>query len=370
MQIELKRPNGKGVWMELPGLPADYGLIGVKLDIEDSENWDKTYISDFSPPIDVAKRYLVGKTMDKDISKDDLEKIYYAVSEMYLEIKDKKLSGNPKSLDELLDIIYLKNEENQKNAERNDIMGNIEVKIKRPQGQGVWMVLPGGPASYGDVGCMLDMQDSKHWDVNIIADFHPDIKVVKLFLLGKIIDIDISPKDLEQISFAVSEMYLEIKDKELSGNPKSLDELLDIIYLKNEELQEESELLYGNKDAIGIYQVKSICGKEYRFTNMKELEKANLKIKRENYRLVYTTSNEPIDDLDKIYEKFNLDIPKDYTGHSLSVSDIVTVNKSGKVSAYFVDSFGFKEVPMFIQQAMNSNNYNLQEHGNDEISMS
>lgn len=243
------------------------------------------------------------------------------------------------------------------------------MKIKRPQGQGVWVDLPADPSNYGEAWVRLDMQDSKHWDINIITDFKPDIEVVKQFILGKTIDVDISEKDLNQIYYAVSEMYPVIQEKELPGNPKTLNDLLDTIYLKDEELRKENALLYEKKDAIGIYQLKSICGKEYRFTNIKELEKANLQIQRENYRLVYTTSNMPVDDLDEVFEKFNLDIPKDYTGHSLSVSDIIAVNKNGKVSTFYVDSSDFIEVPVFVEQSM-ANNPKLQEQEHDDMSMS
>ena len=53
--------------------------------------------------------------------------------------------------------------------------------------------------------------------------------------------------------------------------------------------------------------------------------------------------------LDDLYEKFNLRRPLDFLGHSLSVSDVIVVNREGQEQAYYVDSFGFKEVPEFFQ---------------------
>jgi hypothetical protein len=61
--------------------------------------------------------------------------------------------------------------------------------------------------------------------------------------------------------------------------------------------------------------------------------------------------------LERIFEKFNIDHPQDFTGHSLSVSDIVTLNRDGSETAHYVDSFGFKEVPEFLQPAQDFDLY-------------
>ena len=53
--------------------------------------------------------------------------------------------------------------------------------------------------------------------------------------------------------------------------------------------------------------------------------------------------------MDSLYEKFNIAYPEDYTGHSLSVSDIVAINENGKVKVYFVDSISFRELPDFLK---------------------
>ena len=53
--------------------------------------------------------------------------------------------------------------------------------------------------------------------------------------------------------------------------------------------------------------------------------------------------------LESVFEKFNMHRPKDFEGHSLSVSDVVAVKKDGQISAHFVDSIGFKELPQFGQ---------------------
>lgn len=103
-----------------------------------------------------------------------------------------------------------------------------------------------------------------------------------------------------------------------------------------------------------IFQLKDDDStRRLRFENMKRLAKMGESVKQENYDLVYHAELGDKDTLDSIYEKFNLYHPDDFRGHSLSVSDIVVFHKDGKDTAYYVDSFGFAEVPEFLQvQAM------------------
>lgn len=78
-------------------------------------------------------------------------------------------------------------------------------------------------------------------------------------------------------------------------------------------------------------------------------------IKPENYELIYVGNLSELQEqtegemLEAIYEKFNIDHPEDYRGHSLSVSDIVVLHQNGKNSAHFVDSFGFTGLSDFMQ---------------------
>ena len=51
----------------------------------------------------------------------------------------------------------------------------------------------------------------------------------------------------------------------------------------------------------------------------------------------------------QLYQKFNCARPLDYHGHSLSVSDVIMLNQDGKISAHYVDSIGFKELPDFLK---------------------
>ena len=118
---------------------------------------------------------------------------------------------------------------------------------------------------------------------------------------------------------------------------------------KNTEAVKESELIHGSTDAFAIYQLRSGDELHYhRFASLEQLEKDNIAVDRSNYALVYTAPLPPKETLNEIYQKFNTDHPKDFTGHSLSVSDVVVMQREGEISSHYVDSFGFTELPAFL----------------------
>lgn len=72
------------------------------------------------------------------------------------------------------------------------------------------------------------------------------------------------------------------------------------------------------------------------------------RLNESRYDKVYEAPAGPdTDTLDKLFTKFNIDRPADFTGHSLSVSDVVVLNDGGKRTAWFCDSWGFKEIQGF-----------------------
>lgn len=108
---------------------------------------------------------------------------------------------------------------------------------------------------------------------------------------------------------------------------------------------EETQLLYMPENQLGIYQIDPEGnGREYIFLSHDFMESEEMELNREDYRLEYVDPLTEADTLDTIYERFNIDHPEDFQGHSLSVSDIVVMNRDGEVKAYFVDSFGFTDV--------------------------
>lgn len=112
----------------------------------------------------------------------------------------------------------------------------------------------------------------------------------------------------------------------------------------------EAKLLLGTENRYGIYQiVEGSPGREYEFMDLNFIERHGYQVKKEDYELIYSDKMLYGDTLDSLYEKFNIAHPADYTGHSLSVSDIVVLNENGNVKAYFVDSISFRELPDFLQ---------------------
>lgn len=90
-----------------------------------------------------------------------------------------------------------------------------------------------------------------------------------------------------------------------------------------------------------------------RFSSMNELKRMGLEPDIDHYEVVYTAPLSPYENrtamLEELYVKFNLDHPEDFTGHSLSVSDIVVLKERGAVSSHYVDSIGFQELPAFLK---------------------
>ncbi len=107
--------------------------------------------------------------------------------------------------------------------------------------------------------------------------------------------------------------------------------------------------------SFSIYQLKG--GSEtldYRFEPLDSIHRNGLSVKPENYELVYEAPMTEKDNLESIYTRFNVDRPADFTGHSLSVSDIVVLHQGGKDTAHYCDRAGFSEVPEFLQPTQKS----------------
>ena len=117
----------------------------------------------------------------------------------------------------------------------------------------------------------------------------------------------------------------------------------------NNEAVTESDFIHAKADCFAVYQIKDGADtRDYRFESINSLEKRGLTAERGNYDLVYTAPLAPSDSLESIFAKFNYDRPDDFTGRSLSVSDVIVINKGGGISSHFVDSAGFRELPAFL----------------------
>lgn len=122
----------------------------------------------------------------------------------------------------------------------------------------------------------------------------------------------------------------------------------------SEQADTEKLFLENPQDAFIIYQIRR--GGEldaYRFMNYDYLQSKGITPEHDGYDAIYTGGLADYGDnktnLDMIYQRFNVDHPADFKGHSLSVSDIVALKKDGVVSCHYVDSIGFRELPNFLK---------------------
>lgn len=127
---------------------------------------------------------------------------------------------------------------------------------------------------------------------------------------------------------------------------------------------EEKEFLENTSDSFAIFQIKDGAEfRDYRYASVREIEATGKAIDRDNYNLVYTSELQNVSSvnhaLNALYQDFNCDRPSDFTGHSMSVSDIVAIKLNGVVSCHYVDSFGFKEVDNYLKTAELSTEQNF-----------
>ncbi|MGB4090440.1 MAG: YodL domain-containing protein [Ruminococcus flavefaciens] len=103
-----------------------------------------------------------------------------------------------------------------------------------------------------------------------------------------------------------------------------------------------------------IYQLPD--GEKYhgiRFEGMEQLKKDGVQLNKDDYELVYEGEVGEFRGnatLEALFAQFNTAHPADFTGHSLSVSDVIVISVDGKDTAYFCDSFGFTEMPEFFKE--------------------
>ena len=115
--------------------------------------------------------------------------------------------------------------------------------------------------------------------------------------------------------------------------------------------EQEDALLHSSEKQFGIYQITARDPEhDYRFMELDFVQKKGMTVVRADYNLIYTAPLTDKDTLDGIYERFNIQRPADFTGHSLSVSDVVVLNNGSTVKAYYVDSIGFAELPEFFKE--------------------
>ena len=139
--------------------------------------------------------------------------------------------------------------------------------------------------------------------------------------------------------FPVRNMLLEVAKSNTEFSRESLEAVkkLDAFY------QEQQVPRFS------LYQIEwnNPSARHLAYASHKELEQHGQAVDSRNYTFVYSGALSPGDTLDSIYERFNLQHPADFRGHSLSVSDVIVLHQSGQDQAFYVDSFGFEQVPEF-----------------------
>ena len=125
-----------------------------------------------------------------------------------------------------------------------------------------------------------------------------------------------------------------------------------VLERQEHQLEREQAFLAHEGCCFAIYQVSRDDPQNVRFMNLDWLQSHNLAVDRSNYDLIYTAplngSGSTMEQLETLYEQFNLQKPVDFHSPSLSVSDIVAIKQDGKVSCHYCDSVGFTEIPGFL----------------------
>ena len=134
----------------------------------------------------------------------------------------------------------------------------------------------------------------------------------------------------------------------------SIDEHLQEIQKERDKEQAQKgttiEAAEPDKDTFSIYQLKrGDETRDFRFEPYDRLAATGHTAEQTNYDLIYTAELALGTSLEDIYTRFNIDHPKDFKGHSLSVSDVVVLHQNGQDTAHYVDSSGYRQVPEFLQ---------------------
>jgi len=164
---------------------------------------------------------------------------------------------------------------------------------------------------------------------------------------------------------------VEARDKvlELQGipgdviEPANLDMVCTLQDAQNEKPQDatlaamEQNFLDIRTDSYAIYQLRDdgSCD-ELHWQSIADLQKHGQAVDRQHYNLIYADElnqypgNSVFEVLNDLYYRFNHEHPDDFHGHSLSVSDVVAVRHEGQLKCFYVDRWGFTEIPDFLSR--------------------
>lgn len=143
-------------------------------------------------------------------------------------------------------------------------------------------------------------------------------------------------------------------------------------FWKQEEQAEKRLQAYRNKthiaeDRYTIYQLKEENLRDFGFLPYKTLAKLGQNVSKDRYQEVYSDVLEPSVALDELFRRLNADHPNDFSGRSLSVSDVVVLHQHGQDTAYYCDLLGWQEVPEFLGQRYQTEIERVMERDDDEL---
>ncbi|MCD8089506.1 MAG: YodL domain-containing protein [Clostridiales bacterium] len=200
-----------------------------------------------------------------------------------------------------------------------------------------------------------------------VEESEPEVSEKEAFAPEYIYKMEVNPKTTGRENLYFIQSYLTKQDGKADvgdilyvGTPEKCQELMEKLNA-GELTQDEVKELYRksveqaqtnpDKDSFSVYQLKSGDETRYhRYISYEDLQKSGLSVDNSNYNLAYKAPIEPKTSLENIFLLLNIELPEDFKGHSLSVSDIIVLHKDGQDKAYYVDSVGFKEVPEFLHQ--------------------
>ena len=154
----------------------------------------------------------------------------------------------------------------------------------------------------------------------------------------------------DELNFTGGDMTVRGYQQTIAGRSTAVEQekAENAIGRANEELY-----LSGKEDRYAVYQIIGATkGKDYQFMGLDFVDSHDMKVDAADYGYVYGGRLSGEETLDGLYEKFNVSHPEGYEGHSLSVSDVVVLQREGETKAYYVDSFGFQELPDFVQERL------------------
>lgn len=169
------------------------------------------------------------------------------------------------------------------------------------------------------------------------------------------VDLGLSGDDLllENHEAYVQNWISDLKEKPsiLFSSIQSAQKTADYV-LETAEVEKLREAIQEQRpeDRYTIYQMKEENLHECGFLSYGMLSKLGQNISKDRYQEVYSDTLAPGTTLDELFRQFNVDPPKDFTGRSLSVSDVVVLHQGGKDTAYYCDLAGWQEVPEFLNE--------------------